>query len=88
MNKSDFITVVATELECSNNVAEHTINSILDVIVVELGKGNDISLKGFGTFKIKETKSRNGRNPKTGESIVIPARKKVTFKASPKLQEK
>jgi DNA-binding protein HU-beta len=45
-----------------------------------------VAISGFGTFKVKQTKARQGRNPKTGETIQIPAKKKVAFRASKELK--
>lgn len=55
------------------------------MITEELKKGEDFNLGKLGTFKVKDRAEKNGVNPKTGEKIVIPARKAVTFKASKNL---
>lgn len=53
----------------------------------ELAKGNDIAISGFGSFKVAKRAAREGRNPQTNETIKIPARKAVTFKAGSALKD-
>lgn len=66
---------------------EKAVTAILDGIEAGLNRDGDVSLKGFGTFKVKHNKARKGRNPKTGEAIDIPASKGVHFKPSPVLKD-
>ena len=55
---------------------------ILDEIVSELSKGNDVKLSSFGTFSLRDKKARSGRNPKTGVEAVISSRRVISFKPS------
>ncbi len=82
MNKSELIQCVQTSLgaDCSKAHAERTVNAVLDGIALGLQKDAVVQLVGFGTFAVKERKARKGRNPRTGEEIMIKASKSVGFK--------
>ena len=82
MTKTDLINVVVAETELSKKQAEAAVNSALDAIVSALKEGDKVQLNGFGTFEVKDSAAREGRNPKTGETIQIPATKKPAFAAS------
>ena len=66
--------------------AQDIVELFLDTIKSTLKKREPVAISGFGTFKVKETKARMGRNPKTGESIQIPAKKKIAFRVSKELK--
>ena len=85
MNKGELIEKVAKEGGMSKADAERTINSMLEAIGEALGKGDKVTLVGFGTFAVSERAARQGRNPQTGKAIEIPARTVVKFKAGSKL---
>ena len=68
--------------------AGKTVQMILDTIVESLSRGETVELRNFGIFKVKSRKARLGRNPKTGHSVDIPAKKVVAFKAGLELREK
>ena len=61
---------------------------MLETIKKTLENGEDVLISGFGKFLVKEKKERNGRNPATGNSLILDARRLVTFKCSGKLREK
>jgi integration host factor subunit alpha len=63
------------------------VESVIDIIKSELGKGNDVKISGFGKWTVKSKKERKGRNPKTGASMTIKARKVVAFKPSTILKD-
>lgn len=86
MNKSDLVALVAEKTE-TKKAAQEIVDSILAGIKTSLKKKEDVALAGFGNLKIKKTKARNGRNPKTGETIKIKAKTKVAFKAAKELDE-
>jgi DNA-binding protein HU-beta len=81
MNKSDLIEAVAEAADISKAAAGRAVEGMTDAIAAALRSGDAVSLIGFGTFAVKERAARSGRNPKTGESIAIPASKTPTFKA-------
>ncbi len=87
MNKTDLVNVVAAEAELTKKDAEAAVNATLAAIANALKSGDKVQLIGFGTFEVKTVAAREGRNPKTGETIKIPAAKKPAFSASKVLKE-
>lgn len=85
MNKAELIEAVAQNC-CTKKEAQTAVESVFEAIKGSLKKKDQVAISGFGTFKVKETKARMGRNPKTGESIQIPAKKKIAFRASKDLK--
>ncbi|MEM7816901.1 MAG: HU family DNA-binding protein, partial [Candidatus Aenigmatarchaeota archaeon] len=81
MNKAELIEEVAKKT-CTKKEAQLAVEAVLETIRNTLKKKEPVTISGFGTFKVKETKARQGRNPKTGETIQIPAKKKIAFRAS------
>jgi len=86
MNKADLVEAVAKNT-ATKKEAQAAVETVFDAIRASLKKKDPVTISGFGTFKVKETKARAGRNPKTGETIQIPAKKKVAFRASKDLKE-
>ena len=85
MNKAQLVTKIA-EQTATKKQAQEIVDSVLDSIRDSLKKKEDVAISGFGTFRVKQTKARMGRNPKTGEAIQIPAKKKIAFRASKDLK--
>jgi nucleoid DNA-binding protein len=85
MNKAQLIDAVAAKT-ATKKEAQEIVDTIWDTIKGSLKKQEDVAISGFGTFKVKQTKARMGRNPKTGETIQIPAKKKISFKVSKELK--
>jgi DNA-binding protein HU-beta len=85
MNKAALIGKVAKDAEITKGVAVAAVDSFLDGIVSSLKRGQRVTLVGFGTFGISKRKARTGRNPQTGETIKIKAKKAVKFKAGKEL---
>jgi DNA-binding protein HU-beta len=85
MNKTELVEKMAKECTLSKSAAEQVLNSVLSAITEAMKTGDKVSLLGFGTFSVSERASREGRNPKTGETITISAKKVVKFKAGSKL---
>ena len=73
MNKTELIAAVAEKAELSKKDAEKAIKAFTDTVSEELVKGGKIQLVGFGTFEVSERAAREGRNPKTGETMPIAA---------------
>ena len=67
---------------------EKALNLVLDEIIKTVAKGKNVQIRGFGSFKIRQLKSRIGRNPKDGSRVEIPAKKKVHWKISKELFQK
>jgi len=87
MNKSDLVDVIVESTKVSKNIAEKTLNNILQSITHVLKKGEAVSLIGFGTFSVRSRTARTGRNPKTGAALHIAASQVVGFKAGKLLKE-
>ena len=85
MNKSDIIQEVA-ELLDSKKDAKKAVDGVFDVITKALKKGDTVQVLGFGTFRVQKTKARKGRNPQTGETINIKAKKAPKFVAGSALK--
>ena len=87
MKKSEMIEALAKESGLTKKDVETVFNGTFDLFKKELKKGNNVSVAGFGTFKISKRAARTGRNPQTGETIKIKASKSVGFKAGSALKE-
>lgn len=85
MLKKELLNVLSEKLGIKKIETEKFLDTLEEIIIEELKKGEDFTLGKLGTFKVKDRAEKNGVNPKTGEKIVIPARKAVTFKASKNL---
>ena len=81
MNKTQFIEVVALKTGLKKKEAEAAVNAMTEAVVEALKAGDKVQLMGFGTFEVKERAARDGRNPKTGETIEIAASKHPAFSA-------
>jgi DNA-binding protein HU-beta len=87
MNKKELIESIAGAADISKAAAEKALNGTLAAVAESLKKGDKVTLVGFGTFSISKRDARQGRNPQTGKTIKIPAKKIVKFKAGSKLSE-
>lgn len=87
MNKKELVSAVAARAGVSTKDAEKAVSATFDVIAEALAKGDKIQLVGFGTFEVKNRSARTGKNPRTGETVEIPASKAPAFKAGKALKE-
>lgn len=87
MNKTDLIENIAEEMNSTKAEASVALESALNSITEALKKGDDVTLVGFGTFKVKHRAARKGRNPKTGEEIDIAAANVPSFKPGKGLKD-
>lgn len=87
MNKSDLIDAMAADAGITKAAAKKALDSFLGNIEGTLKEGNRVSLVGFGTWSVSERAAREGRNPRTGKKIPIPAKNVVKFKAGTGLQD-
>ena len=87
MNKAELISAVAANADVSKKEAEAVIAAALDVITAALKEGEKVQLVGFGSFEVKKRAARVGRNPRTKETIQIPATRLPSFKASKTLKD-
>ena len=86
MNKGELIEAVASSAGLSRADATKAVDAVLDSITGTLANGGSVSLVGFGTFSVKARAARSGRNPRTGETIQIPASNVPGFKAGKALK--
>ncbi len=87
MNKNEFIDRVADAADMSKAEATRAVDAVFDSITEALKNGDDVRLVGFGTFSVSERKARDGRNPRTGETIKIPASNQPKFSAGKGLKD-
>ena len=87
MNKSDLVEKMAKDCDISKAVAEKALNSVMDAISEAISAGDKVTLIGFGTFSVAERAAREGRNPQSGKTIKIAAKKVVKFKVGSKLAD-
>lgn len=87
MNKTELIAAIAEQAEISKKDAEKALKAFVDVVTEQLKEGEKVQLVGFGTFEVSERAAREGRNPKTGETMPIAASKTPKFKAGKALKD-
>lgn len=87
MNKSELVDAIASKAEMSKKDSEKVLKAFEDVITETLVNGGDVRLVGFGTFDVLERAEHEGRNPQTGQPMVIPASKAPRFKAGKALKD-
>ena len=87
MKKVELVEAVAAAAELTKTDATKAIDATFEAITEALVKGDKVPLVGFGTFGVSERAAREGRNPRTGETVKIDARKAVTFKAGTALKD-
>ena len=87
MTKADLVEEVARDSDLSKKDAEVIVQTVLDSIVDSLKSGEKIELRGLGSFRLRERASREGRNPKTGEAVFVPAKRVPYFKPGKELRE-
>ena len=87
MNKNDLIAAVADNTDLSRGDATKAVDAVFDLITDTLKKGDEVRLVGFGTFSVSQRKATQGRNPRTGETIQIPASNQPKFKAGKGLKD-
>ena len=87
MNKGELIEAVAAAADLTKADATKAVEAVVDSITRALQKGEQVSVVGFGSFAVKSRAARQGRNPKTGETIHIPASRVPGFKAGKALKD-
>jgi DNA-binding protein HU-beta len=88
MKKEELVAGVSELAGLTKKSAAGAVDALIQVVMSALGKGDAISFPGFGSFKVVERPSREGRNPKTGEKMQIPASKTVKFTPGASLKER
>ncbi len=87
MNKAELVAAIAEKTELSKKDSEKALKAFIDVVTEELKKDEKVQLVGFGTFEVANRPAREGRNPKTKDTIKIPASKAPKFKAGKALKD-
>ena len=87
MNKQELIEAIAEKSHTSKSDSKKMLDALLETVTETLAQGDSVQLIGFGTFKSTERKARSGRNPRTGETVTIPAKRVPSFTAGNALKE-
>jgi DNA-binding protein HU-beta len=87
MNKTELVDAVAADADLTKSEASRAVDAVIDAVTNALKQDDKVSLVGFGVFSVRERAARQGRNPKTGQSIRIPAGKTPGFKAGKALKD-
>ncbi|GAB6908829.1 Integration host factor subunit alpha [Desulfosarcina cetonica] len=88
LTKNDIVERIYNDPGLPKNKAIQAVESLIELIKSALESGDDVLVSGFGKFCVNKKHPRKGRNPATGEDLILPARSVVTFKCSGKLREK
>jgi nucleoid DNA-binding protein len=88
MTKKDIILKVSDDVNLKQGDVKRIVQRTFDYMMQALIRGEKIELRNFGVFKIKERKSRTGRNPRTGQIVPVPSRKVVVFKPGLEMKQK
>jgi DNA-binding protein HU-beta len=88
MNKAELVSQIAEDAGVTKSQAAAALDSFIDSVTKTLKKGDKVTLVGFGTFSVSKRAARKGRNPATGETIKIKAKKVAKFKGGKELQSK
>jgi DNA-binding protein HU-beta len=87
MNKGDLINKIAASAKITKSQATDALNAVVEGIGDELKAGGKVTLIGFGTFSVSHREARNGRNPRTGQTLKIKSKNSVKFKAGKELSD-
>jgi DNA-binding protein HU-beta len=87
LKKTELIEAIAKRADVSKSQAQKYFDAFKQVVTDALKGGDEVQIKGFGKFYVREQKARDGRNPQTGEKMRIPAQKVPTFSAGNSLKE-
>ena len=85
MTKTQFVDALARSLGGTKQESERALEAVLDTLSTALQRGEKLDWRGFGVFKVRDSKARQARNPRTGEMVNVPAKKVVTFKPGKEL---
>ena len=88
LTKADIVEAIQSEIGFTKNNSINIVESLIEIIKSTLESGDDVLVSGFGKFCVQEKSERRGRNPATGEDLMLAPRKVVTFKCSGKLRKR
>ena len=87
LTKAELADLLFEQIGLNKREAKDLIDAFFEMITRELAAGTDVKISGFGNFQVRTKQARPGRNPRTGEPVLIAARRAVTFHASAKLKQ-
>ena len=87
LTKAQLVESIHNKIGLTKNKSSEIVETCLEIIKIELESGEDVLISGFGKFCVKEKKERKGRNPATGDTMMLAPRRVVTFKCSGKLKD-
>ena len=88
LTKAQIVELIQNHIDLPKNKSTDIVETLLEIIKDTLESGDDVLISGFGKFCVKEKRERKGRNPSTGDSMMLRPRRVVTFKCSGKLRER
>ena len=88
LTKTGIVQIVSHETDLSKNKTRHAVETLMEIIKNTLTSGGDVLVTGFGKFCVRAKSERCGRNPATGEPMMLPSRRVVTFKCAGKLRDR
>ena len=88
LTKSDIVESISNQIGFTKRPSVETVETLLEIMKKTLESGEDVLISGFGKFRIMDKTKRRGRNPATGDDMMLRPRRVVTFKCSGKLREK
>jgi integration host factor subunit alpha len=88
LTKSDLVATIQRRVGLTRTRSSEVVEQILELMKESLERGENIKMRGLGTFAVRQNKPRKGRDPQTGEEILLPARRAVTFKIGPLLKQR
>jgi len=88
LTKADLIDTIYNRFDFPKNKSAQLVESLLEIIKETLANGEDVLISGFGKFVVKEKRERRGRNPQTGDDLMLGDRRVVTFRCPGRLREK
>jgi integration host factor subunit alpha len=88
MTKARIVDIIHEEIPFPKNKSTEVVEGLIEIIKRTLEEGEDVLISGFGKFCVKDKRKRRGRNPATGNDLILDQRKVVTFKCSGKLRER
>lgn len=87
MNRTELVDALAEKTGLKKMDAQAALDALVDIVAMELSKGQEVRITGFGIFDVAQRKAREARNPRTGEAVKVPASRRPRFKAGKQLKD-
>ena len=87
VTKADLARVLARDSGCTRTLARQLVDALFEAMTDTIIRGDRIEIRGFGVWEVKDTRARRARNPRTGDAVEVPARRKVAFKPGRLIKE-